>query len=162
LCKKDPLDAQHPSPPLSAIERRENAATDFYSATMRILIDRFNNKERARNVYIYAVLGLTVCFVGVVSYILFSIAGFDLTKVDGGGAIAAFIGGIVSVIGAVFGLPFFIMKLLFDKEEDEAFMKRMMNMLDRMQERDDVARIEKANKDAIEITEVDLNDFDCS
>jgi len=143
------------SPSSSAAERRDNADADFYSATMQIFINRFNNKERARNVYAFAVLGLVVYFVVVISVVIWSLAQKSLDE-----HVGTFIGAIAGLLSTIFGLPLFIMKFLFDKKEDAAFMEQMMDMLKKMRDADVAERLAKASKDAIEISEIDLDDFD--
>ena len=117
-----------------------NPSDVFHREMLQVFIDRFRKKETARAVYSYAVLAMTICFVAVVSTILWFLAKAPNDHV------VAFIGAIVSLVGTIFGLPLFIMKSLFNIEEDKQFMDEMRAQLKDKREIERETAREKAEK----------------
>jgi len=140
--------------PVNSIAKREYVNAKFYESMLVMLVNRFNNKEKARTVYSYVVMGLTIFFVGGISVIV-----WFLSK-DPSENVAVFITAIGSLLTTLFGLPLIVVRSLFDKTEDEKVLGQMIHLMDEISKNNtaqymelekDIKREAEADEDRLEL-----------
>ena len=136
------------------IVQREYADAKFYVDMLDMLANRFNNKEKARTVYSYVILTLTVFFVGGLGVIV-----WHLSKAPSEN-IAAFITAIGGLLATLLGLPLIVVRSLFDKAEDEKVLGQMIHLMDEINKNNmaqhlemekDIQKEAEADEDRLEL-----------